>query len=134
MGAEESRDLEVASVDNFQGREKELIIFSAVRCNNIGSVGFLADWRRLNVMITRARRGIVVIGHAETLCSDAHWKLWLQFTEKQGGAPAGTVATAMEAVDARKARKGKGKGKGKGSHHDSATEVCATAAAPEKEV
>jgi len=108
-GAEKSRELEIASVDNFQGREKELIIFSAVRCNHFGGVGFLADWRRLNVMITRARRGLIVIGDAMTLCQDPHWKIWLEFTEKQGGAAKGTVEVAMEEA----AGKGIGKGKGK---------------------
>lgn len=107
--AEKSRELEIASVDNFQGREKELIVFSAVRCNDYGGVGFLADWRRLNVMITRARRGLVIIGNAATLACDPHWKLWLQFTEKQGGAPKGTLEKALEAAST----KGKGKGKGK---------------------
>lgn len=96
-GMEESA-LEIHSVDNFQGREKEIIIFSAVRCNDLGSVGFLADWRRLNVMITRAKRGLVVVGSAKTLCKDKHWKEWLQFTEKQGGAPKGTVAQAEKGV------------------------------------
>ena len=111
---EQVTGLEMASVDNFQGREKELIIFTAVRCNKIGSVGFLNDWRRLNVMITRARRGLVVVGCSRTLCYDPHWKLWLQFTERQGGCSAGTVKRAEEAAQALPGKGGKGKGKGKG--------------------
>ncbi|CAJ1357403.1 unnamed protein product, partial [Effrenium voratum] len=86
LADEEIFKLEIASVDNFQGREKEVIIFSAVRCNTWGSVGFLKDWRRLNVMITRARRALVVVGNAATLCKDEHWRKWLECTERQGGA------------------------------------------------
>jgi superfamily I DNA and/or RNA helicase len=75
--------LEIASVDAFQGREKELIIFSAVRSNKRRNVGFLADWRRLNVMITRARRGLIIVGDTGTLRSDKTWQRWLSWADEQ---------------------------------------------------
>eukprot|EP01047_Picozoa_sp_COSAG01_P042175 COSAG01_NODE_3667_length_5812_cov_4.761596_3_plen_553_part_00 len=65
--------VEVNSVDGYQGREKELVMFSAVRSNPERRVGFLADWRRLNVAITRAKRGLLMFGDPETLRGDEIW-------------------------------------------------------------
>ena len=77
-------NLEIMSVDGYQGREKEVIVFSCVRSNSSGSVGFLADQRRLNVAITRARRGLIVVGNPATLETHPIWKLWLAAMQERG--------------------------------------------------
>ena len=59
--------LEIDSVDGFQGREKEAVVLSLVRSNAEGEIGFLADVRRMNVALTRARRKLLVIGDSATL-------------------------------------------------------------------
>jgi len=74
--------LEIKSVDGYQGREKEIIIFSAVRANAAGEIGFLSDKRRLNVAITRARRGLIVLGNPTTLRHDGTWRSYLDWAEE----------------------------------------------------
>lgn len=63
-------ELEIGTVDGFQGREKEAIVLSLVRSNDRGEVGFLAEKRRLNVAVTRARRHVALIGDTATLACD----------------------------------------------------------------
>ena len=61
-------NLEISTVDSFQGREKEIIILSSIRSNGRNDTGFLKDERRLNVSITRAKRLFILIGSRQTLC------------------------------------------------------------------
>ena len=73
--AEKHPKLEIRSVDGFQGREKEAVVLSLVRSNAKGEVGFLAESRRLNVAVTRARRHVAVICNAETVSRDPFLKV-----------------------------------------------------------
>ena len=59
--------VEVGTVDGFQGLEKEVVIFSTVRSNPQGSIGFLNDSRRINVAVSRARRQFILVGDSSTL-------------------------------------------------------------------
>ena len=80
LGASIASQIEVNSVDGFQGREKEVIILSAVRSDRgrRGSeqrgIGFLKDARRMNVSITRARTSVFVLGHVATLKEEPLWE------------------------------------------------------------
>ena len=77
--------VEVCSVDGFQGREKEAIVLSAVRSNARNATGFLGDWRRLNVSLTRARRALIVVGDSRTLDADPHWRAFIAHVRERGG-------------------------------------------------
>lgn len=79
-----AQGLEVGTVDGFQGREKEAIVVDLVRSNDTGQIGFLADVRRTNVAITRARSFLLVIGDSATLAGHDYYRRLIEFAQATG--------------------------------------------------
>ena len=77
-------NIEIDTVDGFQGREKEVIILSLTRSNNSGNIGFLKDLRRLNVSITRAKRKLIIIGDSITLSEHPVYDSLFNFIRDEG--------------------------------------------------
>ena len=73
--------ISINTVDGFQGQERDIILISMVRNNAQGQVGFLADLRRMNVAITRARMKLLIIGHSPTLCQHPFYRRLKQYTD-----------------------------------------------------
>jgi ATP-dependent RNA/DNA helicase IGHMBP2 len=78
------RSISIGTVDGFQGQEREVIYISLVRSNIEGEIGFLADTRRMNVALTRAKKKLVVIGDSATLSGNAFYKHFFEYAEKAG--------------------------------------------------
>ncbi|KAK2653240.1 hypothetical protein Ddye_013096 [Dipteronia dyeriana] len=78
------KNIEISTVDGFQGREKEAIIISMVRSNSKKEVGFLSDHRRMNVAVTRARRQCCLVCDTETVSSDGFLKRLVEYFEEHG--------------------------------------------------
>ena len=73
--------ISINTVDGFQGQERDIILISMVRQNEQGQVGFLADLRRMNVAITRARMKLIIIGHSPTLCRHPFYRRLKQYID-----------------------------------------------------
>uniref|UniRef100_A0A672MMP9 DNA-binding protein SMUBP-2 n=1 Tax=Sinocyclocheilus grahami TaxID=75366 RepID=A0A672MMP9_SINGR len=87
-------ELEIKSVDGFQGREKEAVVLSLVRSNRKGEVGFLAEDRRINVAVTRARRQLVVVCDSQTVRKHDFLKSLVDYMSEHG-----EVRTAFEYLE-----------------------------------
>ena len=79
------KNLEIDTVDGFQGREKEAVLITLVRSNREGEIGFLDDARRMNVALTRARRKLIVIGDSATLSNNDFFLDLLEYFESIDG-------------------------------------------------
>eukprot|EP01048_Picozoa_sp_COSAG05_P019474 COSAG05_NODE_3058_length_2374_cov_1.291868_3_plen_224_part_00 len=77
-------EVELNTVDAFQGREQDIVIFSSVRTSHSGHIGFLSDARRLNVAMTRGKYGCYVVGRRQTLEQDSSWGGLLARAAQQG--------------------------------------------------
>lgn len=75
----------VSTVDSYQGRQLDVIILSCVRANrSAAGVGFVADMRRMNVSITRAKRALWILGSAATLHHSPVWAALLDDARRRG--------------------------------------------------
>lgn len=74
----------VASVDAFQGREKNIIVMSCVRSNDEGNIGFMTDERRMNVALTRARYSFILCGDAKCFSKNKLWGRYIESLDKKG--------------------------------------------------
>lgn len=79
------KDVRISTIDSFQGQEADVVILSLVRSNSEGKIGFLSDYRRMNVALTRARTKLVVIGDSATLANDEFYQQFIAYAEEIGG-------------------------------------------------
>lgn len=77
------KTIKISTIDSFQGQEDEGIIISLVRSNAEQNIGFLRDYRRMNVALTRAKKKLVVFGDSATIGNDPFFQEWLNFIEQQ---------------------------------------------------
>ncbi|MEM1215002.1 MAG: AAA domain-containing protein [Bacteroidota bacterium] len=74
----------VNTIDGFQGQERDVVYISLVRSNGKCEIGFLQDYRRMNVAMTRARKKLVVVGDSATIGQDKFYGKFLEYVEQNG--------------------------------------------------
>lgn len=94
-----SRTVRCSSIDNFQGEEADIVVLSLVRSNRHGNIGFLKEEQRVNVLLSRARHGMLIVGSASTLRSSRKgrnvWMPILDMLESEGRLRTGLPTTCQ---------------------------------------
>lgn len=80
----QSLNKQINTIDSFQGQERDIILISLVRSNTQSEIGFLKDYRRMNVAMTRAKKKLIIIGDSSTIGQDSFYAGLLDFVEKSG--------------------------------------------------
>lgn len=100
------REIEVGSVEQYQGREKPIIIISTVR-TRCSHVGFLSNVKRMNVTLTRAQALMIVVGDLGTLSNDSNWKKFITYCKANRGlTPAKVLTEAIKSPACSSGEKG----------------------------
>ncbi len=84
MTAMPQAPITISTIDGFQGQERDIIYISLVRSNAKHEIGFLSDYRRMNVAMTRARMLLVVIGDSATIGNNVFYKTFLDYCDQHG--------------------------------------------------
>lgn len=86
FGGSITKSIDFNTIDGFQGQEKEIIILSCVRADGShnSGVGFLKDFRRMNVALTRAKTSIWILGHQKSLRKSKLWSDLIQNAVDRG--------------------------------------------------
>ncbi|HLP14170.1 MAG TPA: AAA domain-containing protein [Flavobacteriales bacterium] len=94
----EKQNIQISTIDGFQGQEKDIILISCVRSNVDGEIGFLKDTRRMNVAMTRARKKLIIVGDSATLSSFNFYNDLVDYAQSiEGYATAWEFPEAMNA-------------------------------------
>ncbi|KAK1275909.1 putative helicase MAGATAMA 3 [Acorus gramineus] len=107
FGSDAIADVEFNTIDGFQGREVDILMLSTVRASDLGvkasgnqsnGIGFVADVRRMNVALTRAKLSLWIVGNARTLQTNIHWDALINNAKERKllmsiGRPYGSIFT-----------------------------------------
>ncbi|MBX2872850.1 MAG: IGHMBP2 family helicase [Saprospiraceae bacterium] len=80
----QEQPITINTIDGFQGQEKDVIYISLVRSNDKAEIGFLKDYRRMNVAMTRAKLQLVIVGDSATIGDDPFYQELLDYVEQEG--------------------------------------------------